>query len=146
MLWKLSKHIPKISRLNLLRSASTSPEVSVPASADVVIIGGGSAGCHTLYHLAKRGVKAVLLEQSKLTAGTTWHTCGLVWRLRPNDVDVQLLNNSRDMLIDIQKETGLDPGWIQNGGIFIAHSEVCCDFKSFLILKITKTATFPPQP
>lgn len=51
--------------------------------------GGGSAGCHTLYHLAKRGVKTVLLERCKLTAGTTWHTGGLLWRLRPNDVEIQ---------------------------------------------------------
>ncbi|XP_023307143.2 sarcosine dehydrogenase, mitochondrial [Lucilia cuprina] len=102
-------------------------EVTVPSSADVVIIGGGSAGCHTLYHLAKRGVKAVLLERAKLTAGTTWHTAGLVWRLRPNDVDIQLLANSRNMLMQLEEETGLDPGWIQNGGVFIAHSDTRLD-------------------
>lgn len=128
-MWKLKNRVSKFSKLNFLRSASTNAEISVPESADVVIIGGGSAGCHTLYHLAKRGVKAVLLERAKLTAGTTWHTAGLVWRLRPNDVDVELLNSSRRMLIDLEKETGLDPGWIQNGGIFIAHSEVCLQFK-----------------
>lgn len=55
----------------------------------LMVAGGGSAGCHALYHLAKRGVRAVLLERSKLTAGTTWHTCGLLWRIRPNDVDIQ---------------------------------------------------------
>lgn len=60
-----------------------------PESAEVVIIGGGSAGCHTLYHLAKRGVNAVLLERAQLTSGTTWHTAGLIWRLRPNDVEIQ---------------------------------------------------------
>lgn len=69
--------------------SSVTSTTKVPDSADVVIIGGGSAGCHTLYYLAKNGIKAVLLEQSKLTAGTTWHTAGLIWRLRPNDVDVQ---------------------------------------------------------
>lgn len=61
----------------------------IPNSADVVIIGGGSAGCHALYYLAKRGIRAVLLERSKLTSGTTWHTGGLIWRLRPNDVDTE---------------------------------------------------------
>ena len=55
--------------------------------------GGGSVGCQTLYHLAKRGVtNAVLLEKDSLTAGTTWHTAGLVWRLRPSDVEIQLLS------------------------------------------------------
>ena len=55
----------------------------------MVFVGGGSAGCHALYHLAKKGVKTVLLERAKLTSGTTWHTAGLVWSLRPNDVDTQ---------------------------------------------------------
>lgn len=81
-----------IKRLNL-RKYSTEKATELPESAEVVIIGGGSAGCNTLYHLAKRGVKAVLLEQAKLTAGTTWHTAGLVWRLRPNDVEIQLVIN-----------------------------------------------------
>lgn len=72
-----------------LSSAAGTNHPQLPASADAVIIGGGSAGCHALYHLAKRGVKAVLLERAKLTAGTTWHTAGLVWRLRPSDVEIE---------------------------------------------------------
>lgn len=120
---QLNKTLPTVQKSHF-SSSETKPEVSIPSSADVVIIGGGSAGCHTLYHLAKRGVKGVLLERAKLTAGTTWHTAGLVWRLRPNDVDIQLLANSRNMLMKLEEETGLDPGWIQNGGVFIAHSDV----------------------
>ncbi|XP_055839450.1 sarcosine dehydrogenase, mitochondrial [Episyrphus balteatus] len=121
-MWKLSRNILP-NRFPFQNVRFNSKEVQIPSSADVIIIGGGSAGCHTLYHLAKRGVKAVLLERAKLTAGTTWHTAGLVWRLRPNDVDTQLLANSRNMLMSLEEETGLDPGWIQNGGIFIAHSD-----------------------
>lgn len=114
----------------MCRNKSKSPASAPPAlpqSADVVVIGGGSAGCHTAYHLAKRGIKAVLLERAQLTAGTTWHTAGLLWRLRPSDVDIQLLANSRNMLRQLEAETGLDPGWIQNGGIFIAHNETRLD-------------------
>lgn len=107
--------------------ARREPSGFLPGAADVVVIGGGSAGCHTLYHLARRGVKAVLLERAQLTAGTTWHTAGLLWRLRPNDVDIQLLANSRRMLQQLEEETELDPGWIQNGGIFIAHNETRLD-------------------
>ncbi|XP_055319034.1 sarcosine dehydrogenase, mitochondrial-like [Sitodiplosis mosellana] len=105
----------------------TKKTIQLPQQADVVIIGGGSAGCHTLYHLAKRGVKAVLLERCKLTAGTTWHTAGLLWRIRPSDVDIQLLNRSRDMLIDIKENTEFDPGWQQKGGLFIAHEKIRID-------------------
>ena len=66
----------------------------------------------------------MLLERAMLTSGTTWHTAGCVWRLRPNDVDTVLLNDTRDVLMHLEAETGLDPGWIMNGGLFIANNEV----------------------
>lgn len=53
------------------------PSQPLPNTASVVVIGGGSLGCQTLYHLAKLGVTgAVLLERERLTSGTTWHTAG----------------------------------------------------------------------
>lgn len=42
--------------------------------AETVIIGGGCVGVSLAYHLAKAGMKdVVLLEKSELTAGSTWH-------------------------------------------------------------------------
>ena len=59
------------------KADSESLEQKAPASADVVVIGGGVSGCSALYHLSKLGVKnAVLIEKDSLTAGTTWHTAG----------------------------------------------------------------------
>ncbi|PIK57278.1 Sarcosine dehydrogenase, mitochondrial [Apostichopus japonicus] len=102
----------------------TAPKV-IPQEADVVIIGGGSIGCSTLYHLTKLGItNAVLLERDQLTAGTTWHTAGLVWRLRPSDIEVELLNYMRHLVRDVlEEETGVVPGWIENGGLFIASTK-----------------------
>ncbi|GLH06647.1 uncharacterized protein GBIM_12121 [Gryllus bimaculatus] len=93
----------------------------VPSSSDVVII--GIAGCNLLYQLALRGVNAVLLEKSRITSGTTWHTAGLIWRLRPNDVEIQLLGVTRDLLMRLESETGFDPGWINNGGMYVAYTK-----------------------
>ena len=53
-----------------------------PESAPVVIIGGGIIGCSTLYHLAHKGVPAVLLERKQIASGTTWHAAGIVGQLR----------------------------------------------------------------
>jgi len=67
----------------------------------------------------------VLLEKHKLTCGTTWHTAGLVWSLRPNDIEIQLLQITRDMLNRLESETGIDPGWQNVGGLFLASTKVC---------------------
>ena len=46
----------------------------LPASAEVVVVGGGIVGASIAYHLTKRGVHdVVVLERHQLTAGTTWH-------------------------------------------------------------------------
>ena len=56
---------------------------AIPTQAQVVIVGGGIAGASTAYHLTKLGVTDVLLlEQGKLTCGTTWHAAGLVGQTR----------------------------------------------------------------
>lgn len=89
----------------------------------MVIIGGGSLGCNTLYQLAKRGVNAVLVERDKITSGTTWHTSGLLWRLRPNDVEIQLLTATTKLMQTLEHETGANPGYINNGGLFISRTE-----------------------
>ncbi|XP_054375352.2 sarcosine dehydrogenase, mitochondrial isoform X5 [Pongo abelii] len=100
------------------------PTRPLPSTANVVVIGGGSLGCQTLYHLAKLGMSgAVLLERERLTSGTTWHTAGLLWQLRPSDVEVELLAHTRRVVSgELEEETGLHTGWIQNGGLFIASN------------------------
>lgn len=97
--------------------------VSLPGEADVVIIGGGSVGTSCLYHLSKMGVKAVLLEKDDLTSGTTWHSAGLLWRLRPSDIDIQLIQHTRDLAMNLEEETGETTGWNENGGLFICSSK-----------------------
>lgn len=43
--------------------------------AEAVVIGGGVLGTSIAYHLAKGGMKdVILLEKSELTAGSTWHS------------------------------------------------------------------------
>jgi 4-methylaminobutanoate oxidase (formaldehyde-forming) len=45
---------------------------SLPAQAEIVIVGGGIIGCSLAYHLTKLGRRDVLvLEQGRVTSGTT---------------------------------------------------------------------------
>ncbi|XP_045607468.2 LOW QUALITY PROTEIN: sarcosine dehydrogenase, mitochondrial [Procambarus clarkii] len=107
-----------------MKEQKVATPTAVPAEVEVVVVGGGSLGCSTLYHLAKLGItNTVLLESHQLTAGTTWHTAGLLWRLRPSDTEIQLINTTREMLLRLEKETGVNPGWINNGGLFIASTK-----------------------
>uniref|UniRef100_A0A8C4INK2 Sarcosine dehydrogenase, mitochondrial n=1 Tax=Dicentrarchus labrax TaxID=13489 RepID=A0A8C4INK2_DICLA len=119
------KSVPYEKTLKQADGVSSGPTKPLPRSADVVVIGGGSLGCQTIYHLAKMGLtNVVLLERDRLTAGTTWHTAGLLWQLRPSDVEVELLAHTRNVISkDLEEETGLHTGWIQNGGLFIASNK-----------------------
>ncbi|XP_015606904.1 sarcosine dehydrogenase, mitochondrial [Cephus cinctus] len=126
---KLTKRNAKLHSRTLLTKPdealnSSKTTVTVPEYADVVIIGGGTAGCNALYSLAKNGVRAVLLERSKLSSGTTWHTAGLIWRLRPNDTEIELLDITRNILMNLEEEAGMNSIWINNGGIYIARSDM----------------------
>jgi 4-methylaminobutanoate oxidase (formaldehyde-forming) len=87
-----------------------------------VIVGGGIVGCSTAYHLARMGWKDVLLlEQAKLTSGSTWHAAGLVGRTNANVT--QLLKYSVELYARLEAETGQATGWKMNGGLRLACNE-----------------------
>ena len=87
-------------------------------SAKIVIIGGGIVGCSVAYHLGEMGLTDVLLlEQGKLTSGSTWHAAGLVGQLRTSANITQLLGYSVELYDKLERETGLATGWKRNGGL-----------------------------
>jgi glycine cleavage system aminomethyltransferase T/glycine/D-amino acid oxidase-like deaminating enzyme len=95
--------------------------VQVPAQARIVIIGGGIMGCSVAYHLAKLGqTDIVLLEQGRLTSGTTWHAAGLVGQLRSHESMTRLIRYSTDLYARLEEETGLGTGWKQCGSLTVA--------------------------
>ena len=81
-------------------------------------------GCSTAYHLTKLGWRdVVLLEQSQLTSGSTWHAAGLVGQLRAQAGITQLLGHSVALYATLEDETGLSTGWKPSGGLRLACSE-----------------------
>lgn len=100
-------------------STTISTSTNFPLQVDAVIIGGGITGCSILYQLAKRGVHAALIERGKLTCGTTFHTAGLIWSLRPSSLEVEVLKRTKNVFKELGEE---NCGWINNGSLFIAHS------------------------
>jgi 4-methylaminobutanoate oxidase (formaldehyde-forming) len=95
--------------------------MSVPSHARIVIVGGGIAGCSTAYHLSLMGERDVLLlEQGKLTCGTTWHAAGLVGQMRPNRNMTQMSKYGIELYSTLEAETGLATGWKQCGSVNVA--------------------------
>src|SRR6185295_13744645 len=97
--------------------------MSLPSSSRIVIVGGGIAGCSTAYHLALLGEKDVLLlEQGRLTCGTTWHAAGLVGQLRAHQNMTRLVQYSASLYQKLEAETGQATGWKQCGSILVART------------------------
>ncbi len=93
---------------------------NLPSHASVVVIGGGVMGCSTLYHLAKFGADAVLLERNKLTSGTTWHSAAQVRALRSSQNLTRMIQYSVELYSQLEAETGQSVGWIQKGSLSLA--------------------------
>lgn len=89
------------------------------------MIGGGIAGCSTLYHLTQEGwTDVVLVERNELTSGTTWHSAAQVTNFGMNQTMVGLKTHS----INLYKELADDPDYAINyhhadGGIRLANTE-----------------------
>ena len=93
----------------------------VPSHAQVVIIGGGVAGCSVAYHLTRLGWQdVVLLERKSLTSGTTWHAAGLIGQLRATHNLTRLAQYTAELYAALEKETGQATGFRQNGSLSIA--------------------------
>jgi glycine cleavage system T protein len=96
----------------------------LPTHARIVIIGGGVAGCSVAYHLAKLGVKdVVLLERGTLTCGTSWHAAGLIMQLRTTAVLTELCSYTAKLYKQLEAETGQATGFKQVGSLPVARNE-----------------------
>ncbi|SLN41674.1 4-methylaminobutanoate oxidase (formaldehyde-forming) [Falsiruegeria litorea R37] len=98
-------------------------------TARVVVIGGGIAGCSTIYHLTQEGwTDVMLLERDELTSGTTWHSAAQVTNFGMNQTMVGLKTHS----INLYKELADDPEYPINyhhgdGGIRLANTHAQMD-------------------
>ncbi|MCU0911742.1 MAG: FAD-binding oxidoreductase, partial [Rhodobacteraceae bacterium] len=94
---------------------------ALPTHAQVVVIGGGIIGASTAYHLARdHKAEVLLIEQGKLTSGSTWHAAGLVGQLRSSASITKVLKYSVELYKRLEEETGQATGWKMTGCLRLA--------------------------
>ncbi|MCT8329329.1 GcvT family protein [Albidovulum sediminis] len=96
-----------------------------PTHARTVIVGGGSIGCSTAYHLTKLGMRdVVVLERDRLTSGTTWHAAGLIVAgVLKSESECEIYTHGRDLYARLEQETGVPTGFRDVGYLQIASNE-----------------------
>src|SRR5207248_9826535 len=92
--------------------------------ADVVIVGGGVLGASIAYHLAKRGVRdVVVLERDRLGSGSTSRNAGGVRLQFSSEINVRLSQRSLSHWERFADEMGVDPEFHQVGYLFLVTIE-----------------------
>ena len=93
------------------------------AQTQVLIIGGGIAGCSLLYHLTRLGVgDCALVEKQELTAGTTWHSAACITHFSHSSFISGLHQRTTMMYEELERETGQPTGFHRTGSIRLALS------------------------
>src|SRR3990172_7869916 len=93
-------------------------------TAEIVVIGGGIAGCSVAYHLARKGCRGVaLLEKDLVCFGSTGKSAGGIRVQFSSEVNIRLSLEALKILAGFQEEVGVDPGFRQTGYLFLATTD-----------------------
>ena len=102
-------------------STSSNPGAgAAPATADVVIIGGGVIGCAIQYHLAQLGVTdTILLERDVLGAGSTGRSQAICRMHYSNPVTTALAWQSLAVFANFDHQVGGQSGFVKTGYLVV---------------------------
>ena len=94
----------------------------MPATADIVIIGGGVMGCSMLYHLARQGAtRALLLERAVLGAGSTGRSQAICRMHYSNPITAALAWDSIQVYANFDDRVGGDAGFVKTGYLVVVE-------------------------
>lgn len=97
---------------------------SVKSHARVVVIGGGIAGCSTLYHLTQLGwTDVALVERDELTSGSTWHAAAQVTQFGGNQTMIGLKRHSIDLYRELAADEDFPFYYDITGGMRTAYTQ-----------------------
>ena len=96
----------------------------LPKEASVVVVGGGIMGLATAYHLARLGMKnVVVLERSYLNAGASGRNGGGMRMQWSTEQNITLMQESMALCRNLATELGINI-WLRQGGyLFVARKQ-----------------------
>src|SRR6476661_3917303 len=104
-----------------LRLVETSP--TLPARADVVVIGGGIIGVFTAYYLAQRGVSVAVVEKGRIGAEQSSRNWGWCRQQNRDARELPMSTKSLDLWERFAAETGENTGFRRCGLLYLSDSE-----------------------
>ncbi len=90
---------------------------------DVIVIGAGTIGTATAWHLAKRGKKILLIERNQIGSGNTSKAASLMTKVRTKESLIPLIQETYNNINEIEQLTNLTVGKKRVGTIHFAASE-----------------------
>jgi glycine/D-amino acid oxidase-like deaminating enzyme len=95
----------------------------VERDADVVIVGGGIVGCATAYYLARRGVRAVVVERGDAAGEQSRKNWGFVRQQGRDPLELPLVMEANRIWCGLEAELGEDIEWVRGGNLALAADE-----------------------
>jgi sarcosine oxidase, subunit beta len=93
---------------------------TIPRTAGVAVIGGGVVGCSIAYHLARDGVRdVVVLERETIGSGTTSKAAGGIRVMWPEEAEIRFSLESVPVFEHFAEEFGVDAGYRKIGYLFL---------------------------
>ncbi len=99
--------------------------MKIPIKANMIVIGGGVMGASSAYHLAKRGVRDIILleKEAYFGQGATGRCAGGVRYQFTTEVNIRLSQASLPMLAGLEEETGQTADYRPCGYLFLLTRE-----------------------
>ncbi|CAN7187836.1 NAD(P)/FAD-dependent oxidoreductase [Variovorax paradoxus] len=104
-----------------LQHIQTSP--TLPASADVVVIGGGIIGVFSAYYLAQRGLSVALVEKGRIGAEQSSRNWGWCRQQNRDARELPLATKSLELWERFAAESGEDTGFHRCGLLYLSNDE-----------------------
>ncbi len=98
--------------------------MSVPRAAEAIVIGGGCVGASIAYHLARRGLReVVLLEKRFLASGATGQSSGIVRQHYAYPVTARMAKLCLEVFSRFDEAIGGDAGFTRTGYLALVGPE-----------------------